>query len=189
MFGCIKIFVSLITSLLFLCTVVYAQDSSSGCVLPKGTFYRGILQESISSDYSNEGDVVRIINPHDIFIGKKLCIPKNSIFLGTVNYIQPSKQGVNGAFSVKFDTLLYPSLQKISINGMIWSKNNGIIGGDFTPKNAYRTVLHRTQGLSGVQVLVPHGEGMMGQETKLNAGEEINIILNEEVQVNFFNEK
>ena len=152
-------------------------------------FNNFFIQESISSDYSNEGDVVRIINPHDIFIGKKLCVPKNSIFLGTVNYIQPSKQGVNGAFSVKFDTLVYPSLQKIPINGMIWSKNNGIIGGDFAPKSAYRTVLHRTQGLSGVQVLVPHGEGMMGQETKLNAGDEINIILNEEVRIKISNNR
>ena len=68
---------------------------------------------------------------------------------------------------------------------MILSKNNGIIGGEFAPKSAYRTVLHRTQGLSGVQVLVPHGEGMMGQETKLNAGEEVNIILNEEARIKF----
>ena len=185
MLSCIKIFISLIISVLSLSAVVYAQENSGVCVLPKGTFYRGILQASVSSDYSNEGDVVRIINPHDIFIGKKLCIPKNSMFLGTVNYVQPSKQGVNGAFSVKFDTLVYPSSQKVPINGMIWSKNNGIIGGEFAPKSAYRTVLHRTQGLSGVQVLVPHGEGMMGQETKPNAGEEVNIILNEEVLIKF----
>lgn len=166
-----------------------AQEGYS-CFLPKGSFYRGILQSSVSSEFNNEGDLVRVVNPHDIFIGKNLCIPKNSVFLGKVNYVQPAKKGVNGAFAVKFDTLMFPNSHKFVVDASLWSKKNGIIGGDFSPKNGYRTVLHRAEGLDpGAQVLVPYGESTMGSETQKKAGEEVNLILNDDVFIKFFNAK
>jgi hypothetical protein len=67
-------------------------------------------------------------------------------------------------------------------------KKKRVIGGEASARSSYRTVLHRSVGLDpGVSVMIPYGNGVMGAETIKKAGEEVNLILNEDVFIKFLN--
>ncbi|MFH0702973.1 MAG: hypothetical protein V2B14_05490 [bacterium] len=151
---------------------------------PAGTIFKAILQYKISTELNNPEDKVYLIVPDDINIGKIICIPKNSKFIGKIIDLKKAQIGQNGYFNIVIETLQFPNDKEISILGHIWTKENtGKIGGEFTERTKYRKVPYYIEGIGIIVQLVPDGPRQMGKETQQLSGSEWIIVLDKELNL------
>jgi hypothetical protein len=152
--------------------------------LAAGSLIKGILQSQISSEINSKGDTISLIIPFSMYIKDTVCIPENSVFTGTITELEKAKQGVDGYFKLEINKVYFPDGTFANISASIWSKRgNSEFGGDFAPRGSFKKVPHYNERLNGILQLVPDGERLAGKETKLEAGSELIIILNEDLNV------
>lgn len=153
--------------------------------IAKNTFLKGILMHEVSSEINSIGDRIKAYNLFDIMLEEAVAIPKNSIFIGHITEIEKAQQGRDGLMRISIDEINYPDGTKKAIEAHIYSKKeNGIIGGDFTPRSDYRKVVHKSWGLrTGVIQAIPDGPRLFGKETKLKAGTDITIQLDKDIKM------
>ncbi len=158
--------------------------SSRLVVFPAGTFFKGVLQNDLSSSKSKIGDKVYLLIPFDVKIGKVTCIPKKSMIIGQVIQVQKAKQGKNGFIQTKFEYIKFPDGWGTQLSARLWSSDGkGIIGGETTKRTAYRKMPHYIDNMGAVVQLIESGPRSMGQEKNISAGSEFVIVLDTDLEI------
>ena len=162
------------------------EENRTPLIIPKGSIFRGMLGQTVSSEYNNNGDIIKILVPSDFIYENQVVVPKNSIFLGQVINLEQAQQGRNGLFSINIIGIVFPDDRRFPIKGYIAAtKGNKIFGGEFSRRTGHKTVLHRASpnGRKGVMNLLQNGPRTMGKETFIKMGELVTIIIEEGVNV------
>lgn len=156
-------------------------------IIPKNSFFRGIISQTVSSEYNNSGDIVKVLITSDYTLNDKIILPKNSLFFAKITNLNNAQQGRNGYFSIDIIQLVLPDGRIVSASGYIVSaKNNRIFGGEFSKRSRYKTTLHRSSPFNrkGAMQLMQNGPRIMGEETKIKMGTVVTIVLTEEINLN-----
>ena len=162
------------------------EPNTATAAFPSGTMFKAILQETISSKTSKVGDPVSMILTSDVVIGKSVCIPKDSVFLGNIVELEQAQEGRDGYFKVGINELIFSDGWRTPIHARIWDKNTtDIIGGQVTQRTEYTKVPHYIERLSPLVKLVQTGPRAMGQERALPSGLEVIIVLEKDLQVKY----
>lgn len=160
----------------------------SNAIFPAGTFFKGKLQNELSSAKSVIGDKVYLILPFDVKLGEITCIPKKTLISGQIINIHKAQFGKNGYIQVKFNSMKFPDGWETGLSAYIWSgTGTGIIGGDTTKRKIYKKIPHYIEDLGIVAQLVESGDRVMGQEKYLPAGTECIIVLDNDMKVRYLN--
>ncbi len=162
------------------------EEKKIDLVIPKGSFFRGFIGQTVSSEFNNSDDIIKILIPSDFTIEDKVILPKNSLFVGVVKNLQKAQRGMDGYFSIDIIGLVFPDGRQFDVKGYVASnKNNRVFGGAFSRRSGHKTTLHRASpnGKYGVSELMQSGPRMFGKETKIVMGELVNVILEEPVQI------
>ncbi len=153
--------------------------------LAKGTFIPVINIQDISTEYCPEGYKVKFIASNDLFLHETNIIPKGTEFTGYVEEIHEPVIGTNASMKIRINKMLLSDTFEIPIKGYIYTSNNNMIGGGLTAPAEYVKVPHYQQKFQGrfwshrgaTLQIRPGGKRLMGEHTRLNAGEEGIIIL------------
>ena len=170
----------------------FAQEEAeykTPLIIPKGSIFRGFMGENVSSEFNNEGDVVKVLINSDFIWDNEIIVPKNSFFLAQVKNLEKAQQGRNGFFSVDIIGLVFPDGRKFDAKGYIPAgKANRIFGGEFARRSGHKTVLHRAtpNGRKGAMQLLQNGPRIMGKETLIKMGEFVTIIIEEPINVTLY---
>lgn len=169
--------------LAFLLLIVFAPLAQSAEVL-KGTMVMVYSKKPISTEFYQENDFVYFINPVDVFQGEENIFPKNSIFIGYVNFLKLPVQGVNGAIGIKITEVIFPNGKKQKINATIHHQGEAKIGGSLTPPASYNKSIHYWKGWQrGAIQLVPSGEYEFGKHTTIPVNEGLFVVFDENINL------
>ena len=155
-------------------------------IIPKGSFFRGFMGQTVSSEFNNDNDIVKILIVSDFILNDKVILPKNSVFVGHVKSLEKAQQGRNGLFSIDIDYLIIPDGRQYESKGYLVAKKGArVFGGEFSRRSGHKTTLHRSAcfGNKGTLQLQQNGPRIMGKETKINMGEFVTILLEEAIQI------
>lgn len=162
------------------------EPNTGTALLPAGTMFKAILQDTVDTGFSKIGDPVHLLLVSDITVGKSICIPKNSIFFGEVVELAKARQGRDGYFRIALHTLIFPDGWRTDVSARIMDRNNtDVIGGEVTERTEYRKVRHNIEGIGMVVKLVKAGPREMGEERRLSAGRELFIVLDRDLEVKY----
>jgi len=156
------------------------EEQKINLVIPAGSFFRGILGQTVSSEYVNYQDKIKILIPSDFTIDNYVILPKNSLFIGTISSVGKAQRGMDGYFSIDIIGLMLPDGRQLEAKGFVsFGKNSKIYGGAFSRRAGHKNTLHRASanGPKGVLLLQQDGPRMMGKEAKINMGDIVNIVL------------
>lgn len=162
------------------------QEASVPKIIPKGSVFRGFMGQTVSSEFNNNGDRVKILIPSDFTYENEVLIPKNTLFIGEVLNIEKAQQGRNGLFSVDIVGIVFPDGRSFPIKGYVSSaKNNKVFGGEFSRRSGHKNTLHRSAcfGRKGTLQLLQNGPRVMGKETLINMGDFVTIIIDEAINI------
>ena len=176
----------LLLTILFMCLItafVKAETfniSLSQAEVPKGTMVMVYPKRPISTDSYQENDFVYFVNPADVWLGDRNIFPKNSIFVGYVNFLKLPIQGVNAAIGIKIKEVVFPGGITQELNATIYHNSEKIIGGTLAPPASYNTAIHRQGGWArGALQWVPSGEYEFGKHTTISNSEAVFVVLDE----------
>jgi len=154
--------------------------SLSRVEIAKGTMVMVYPKRPISTEIYQENDFVYFVNPADVWLGDKNIFPKNSIFVGYVNFLKLPVQGVNGAIGIKITEVAFPNGYTQEISATIYHNGEKIIGGTLTPPATYNKSIHRQGGWArGALQWVPSGEYEFGKHTTIPSSEPVFVVLDE----------
>ena len=162
------------------------EEKKINLVIPAGSFFRGILSQTVSSEYINYGDTIKILIPSDFTIQNNIVIPQNSLFIGSISSVGKAQRGLDGYFSIDIIGLVFPDGRQFEAKGYVsFGKNSKLYGGGFAKRIGHKSTLHRStaNGPKGVLMLQQDGPRMLGKEAKITMGELINIVLLEEIKI------
>ena len=156
-----------------------------GIELPAGTFIPIINTQDISTEYCPEGYKVKFITTNDLFLHETNIIPKGTEFFVYVEEIHEPVVGTNASMKIRINKMLLSDTFEIPIRGYIYTSNDNLIGGGISAPAEYIKVPHYQQRFQGrfwshrgpTLQLRPGGKRLMGEHTRVNAGEEGLIIL------------
>lgn len=162
------------------------EEQKINLVIPAGSFFRGILGQTVSSEYINYEDKIKILIPSDFTIENYIVIPKNSLFIGSISSVGKAQRGLDGYFSIDIIGLVFPDGRQFVAKGYVsFGKNSKLYGGGFSRRAGHKSSLHRAgaNGPKGVLMLQQDGPRMFGKEAKLIMGELVNVVLLEEIKI------
>jgi len=166
----------LLVAILFICFAA----SVAAAELAKGTMVMVYPKRPISTDAYQEDDFVYFVNPADVWLADKNVFPKNTIFVGHVNFLKLPVQGINGAIGMKITEVVYPSGATRRINATIYHNGEKVIGGNLAPPATYHTSIHRQGGWArGALQWVPSGVYEFGKHTTIPSSEPVFVVLDE----------
>lgn len=156
-----------------------------GIELVAGTFIPVMNAQDISTQYCPEGYKVKFISSNDMFLHETNVIPKGSVFYGYIEQIHEPVIGTHASMKIKITKMVLADTFEVPIKGYIYTSNGNLIGGDITPPAEYVAMPHVQQKYQGnfwtrrgaTLQLRPGARRMMGEHTRINAGEERLIIL------------
>lgn len=155
--------------------------------IPKGMFFRGFIGQTVSSEFNNNNDIIKILITSDFVLNDNILLPKNSLFIGTVKNLQKAQQGMDGTFAIDIIGLVYPDGRQFPAKGYIVSSGNKrTFGGNFSKRSGHKTTLHRSEsfGRKGTMQLQQNGPRKIGKETKITMGDLVTFVLEEEINLN-----
>lgn len=173
----------LVFLIMFLAFMTFSQKGFSETVLSKGSYINGILVQTISSEFNNKQDAVKFLITQDFYINNTVVLPKNSLFVGFVSDLKKAEQGRNGYFSVDFYGIILPTGETIPMKGHLWSSSSSnYFGGELTRRSGHKKIMHRSEcfGRRGILQMSEYGPRILGSETKIKAGTEMVVILDED---------
>ncbi len=180
-----RLFFTILSILFMFSVVAFVQAetlnvSLSRVEIPKGTMVMVYPKKPISTDGYQENDFVYFVNPADVWLGDKNIFPKNSIFVGYVNFLKLPVQGINGAIGIKIKEVVLPNGYTQEIKATIYHNGDKIIGGTLTPPASYNTSVHRQGGWArGALQWVPSGVYEFGKHTTISSSEPVFVVLDE----------
>ncbi len=151
----------------------------------KGTFFKGVLQQEVSSKYNKNGDIVRIINPFNVYLDETVIIPKNSVFIGRITDLNLPSKGRDAHFSIPINVVIFPDGTGLRLKAHVWSKTGNVtIGGNESPRISTKTVIHTEETVQGGFLqIIPDGERIMGNEIMMQSGIDATIQLDEDLHI------
>ncbi|MCR4881219.1 MAG: hypothetical protein K6A44_04625 [bacterium] len=169
----------------------YAADTTyeeeyKPLVIPKGSIFRGLIGQTVSSEFNNNGDIIKIVIPSDFIYEDKVIVPKNSMFIGQIYNLEKAQQGRNGFFSINIIGLVFPDNRQFALQGYIpAAKGNRVFGGEFSRRSGHKSTLHRSAcfGRKGTLELLQNGPRIMGKEARIQMGELVTIVIEEAANV------
>jgi len=162
------------------------ETTKPSVIIPQGSYFRGFLGQTVSSEFNNTDDIVKILITSDFTIEDRIILPKNSVFLGQIKGLQKAQQGLDGTFAIDIIALFYPDGRQFPVKGYVIAKGNSkIFGGGFSKRTGYKTTLHRSEcfGRKGVLQLQQNGPRSIGKETKINMGDLVTILVENEIRI------
>ena len=162
------------------------SENSNTLIIPKGSVFRAFIGQTVSSEFNNNGDMIKFLVPSDFIYENKVIVPKNTIFVGQIYNLEKAQQGRDGLFSINIVGMVFPDGRQFAIKGYVPSKkDNRVFGGDFSRRSGHKTTLHRASpnGRKGVLQLQQNGPRVMGKETRIQMGDFVTIITEEAVNV------
>ncbi len=165
----------------------FEDESDVGtAVFPSGTMFKTIIQNTVSTKDNNVGDSVSFVLVSDMVIGKSLCIPKGSVFLGRIVELKHPEQGRDGYLRIAIDELVFVDGWRTGVAARILDNNlTDIIGGGVTPRSEYKKVPHYIERIGPVVKLVKTGPREMGKNRALPAGQNLIIVLDRSLEVKY----
>ena len=156
-----------------------------GIELPAGTFIPVLSAHDISTQYCPEGYKVEFISTNDLFLHETNIVPKNTLFFGYIEKINEPVVGTHASMKIKITKLVLSDSFEIPIHGYIYTSNGNLIGGGLTAPEKYVKIAHFQQRFQGrfwttrgpTLQIRPGPKRKMGEHTRINAGEELLIIL------------
>ena len=126
-----------------------------------------------------------IILSTNLFLHETNIIPKGTEFYGYVEEIHEPVIGTHSSMKIRINKMILSDTFEIPIKGYIYTSNNNLIGGGLTAPAEYVKVPHYQQRFQGLfwttrgptLQIRPGGKRLMGEHTRVNAGEEGLIIL------------
>ncbi len=173
----------LISFIILLYFLTFCQKSFAEMVIQKGSYINGVLVQTISSEYNNPQDAVKFLITQDFYINNTVVLPKNTLFVGFVSNLKKAEQGRNGYFSVDFYGIILPTGETIPMKGHLWSSSSSnIFGGELTRRSGYKKIMHRSEcfGRRGILQMSEYGPRILGSETKIKAGTEAVVMMDED---------
>jgi len=162
------------------------EPNTATAEFPSGTMFKVILQETISSKINKIGDPVSMVLVADVVIGKSVCIPKDSVFLGNIVELEQAQEGRDGYFKVGINELIFSDGWRTPLHARVWDKSTtDLIGGQVTQRTEYTKVPHYIENIGPIVKLVQTGPRAMGQERALPSGLEVIIVLEKDLQVKY----
>ncbi|MBQ2645011.1 hypothetical protein IJG14_05515 [bacterium] len=155
-------------------------------ILKAGTFLKVMNLRDINTFTGDIGDECEFVNVTDMFIGEFLIIPKSSHIYGTIEDIREPVQGNNAAIKIKIEKIVTPDEDKTYyVNGYIEGDSNFYIGGEQTAPAYYKTTAHYTEGWGGgILQMTPLNIYEFGKHTQIKAGQEVRVILVNDLKIN-----
>ncbi len=178
----------LLTGTKALCAVFSfeAEPDTGVALFPAGTMFRVVSQDKVSSNESKIGDRVSFMLVSDITVGKSVCIPEGSIFLGEVVELEQAQEGRNGYFRIAVVELVFADGWRTLINArVIDNSRTDIIGGRVTKRAEYKKIPHYIHRIGPVAKLARTGPRVIGQDRALSAGKELIIVLDRDLEVKY----
>ena len=175
--------------LLLLCFAPVVSGKEEVVIIPKGTALKVYPNEVLSTMLNQEGDRVTFINQSDMWIEEINAIPLNTQLQGYVSTVKKPVKGVNGAIAFVVDTMVFPDGRQFSINAVVQSNGQNLIGGGLTPPTSYNYTIHTQRpigwfgGLKGVLQYVPSGEYDFGKHTTVGPRDPLFIIFQEDTEI------
>ena len=152
--------------------------------IAKGSFLKAINLRDISTSTVKVGDIQYFINPADVFIGTSNVIPKDSVYLGRVEEVLEAVEGINAAMKIRVYKVITPAKNEYMLDAYVYWKGSTTIGGDLAPVAYYQKMPHYPgDWKKGALQLVPTTIREQGKPTVLRAGDEITIIINNEMSL------
>jgi len=149
--------------------------------LPKGTFLKAVMQREVSTATNKVGDDIRMIASMPTFAADGIVIPEKSVYIGKIIEINQPIEGCNASLRVRIDKIIFPSGDEKTIDGMLWSSNDNLFGGELTQPAYYTKVPHFTFGWKGGCLAFQNsGIYQVGKPTIIKAGAELIIILEQD---------
>ena len=156
-----------------------------GIELPVGTFIPAVNAQDISTQYCPEGYKVKFIATNDLFLYETNIIPKGTEIYGYVEDIHEPVVGTHASMKIKITKLVFADNFEIPVKAYVYTTNNNIIGGGLTAPAELVKMPHYQQGFQGgfwfsrgpTLQIRPGGKRLMGEHTRLNAGENIIIVI------------
>lgn len=156
-----------------------------GIELVAGTFIPVMNFQDISTQYCPEGYKVKFVASNDLFLHETNVIPKGSEFYGYIEQIREPVLGTHASMKIKITKMILADKFEVPVKGYIYTSNNNLIGGGITQPAEYVAMPHISQKYQGnfwtrrsaMLQLRPGAHRMMGEHTRMNAGEEGLIIL------------
>lgn len=185
-------------SILFFANSARAQISNSIYTIQTGTKIRVRMDNEINSKVSSVGDTFTTTVSVPVIIREVVVLPVGTVIEGRIVRVKNASSGKsNGSFEVKFDTLYLPGGRKQQIEAslvdLVKSKssqtsNAATIGGATAIGALFGSFFQKTRGaLVGAGVGLGLGAGIVllqkGEEARIKAGEEIDILLKREVSL------
>lgn len=155
-------------------------------IIPEGSFFRGYIGQTVSSEFNNNGDLVKILITSDFTIKDKVILPKNSIFLGVISGLEKAQQGRDGMFSIDITNILFPDGKTLKAQGyVVSSKKDRVFGGGLSKRSGHKSSLHRSVafGRKGTLQLLQNGPRKVGEETKIQMGQFVTILIEKPINV------
>lgn len=156
-----------------------------GIELPAGTFIPVMSAQDISTQYCPEGYKVKFISTNDLYLYETNILPKDTEFYGYIEKINEPVVGTHASMKIKITKLKLQDNFEIPLKAYIYTTNNNLIGGGLTAPAEYVKMPHFQRRFQGnfwshrgaTLQIRPGGRRMMGEHTRINAGENELIIL------------
>ena len=161
-----------------------AEDTaeSNPAIILAGTFIKVNNPADFSSLISDIEDELLFINLNDMYIYETNVIPKNTKVYGEVEDILEPIEGRDGAIKIKIYKLETPDKKIYNVKGHIYSENDNYIGGKETQAVYYRKVPFYNHRIKPILKVVPLNVLEMGKHTVVKAGEELFVIIEEDIK-------
>ncbi len=156
-----------------------------GIELPAGTFIPVMSAQDISTQYCPEGYKVKFISTNDLYLYETNILPKDTEFYGYIEKINEPVVGTHASMKIKITKLKLQDNFEIPLKAYIYTTNNNLIGGGLTEPAEYVKMPHYQRRFQGnfwshrgaTLQIRPGGRRLMGEHTRINAGENELIIL------------
>ena len=156
-----------------------------GIELPAGTFIPVINAQDISTQYCPEGYKVEFISTNDLYLYETNIIPKGTKFYGYVEDIHEPVIGTHASMKIRINKMILPDNFEIPIKAYVYTSNANMIGGGLTEPAEYVKMPHYQQSFQGrfwinrgpTLQIRPGNKRKMGEHTRINAGENLIIVI------------
>ena len=153
--------------------------------LKTGTFIPVMNAQDISTEYCPQGYKVKFIVSNDMFLHETNIIPRGSEFYGYIEQIHEPVVGTHASMKIKIVKLVLADKFEVPVKGYIYNSNGNLIGGGITEPAEYIKVPHWQQKFQGkfwtrrgpTLQIRPGPTRKQGEHTRINAGEEMIVIL------------
>ena len=153
--------------------------------LQAGTFIPVINAQEISTQYMTEGQKLKFIATHDLFMYETKIVAEDTIFEGYIEKMNEPVVGTNASLIIRISKMILPDGYELPMKGYIYTSNNNLIGGGMAEPAEWIRMPHyqnRLRGTASLQIK-PGEKRKLGEHTTLQSGLDLIIILTDPLEI------